>query len=169
MSLPLTLYTGCEAGSIILDPLHFPSYELVFFAVNNNPDPSVVLGGSHWSLVVWCRSQSTLRHYDTFAPCNRKASVRLMHAIQGYLGQEDITLTQMNCEIQENGYDCGIILLAATDLLCQRWLNSCGNENGEKTVMSWELQPDISSKRNGEEFRNSLLLLINRLRDSGNN
>jgi Ulp1 family protease len=117
---------------------------------------------------VWCRSQSTLRHYDTFAPCNHKASVRLMCTIQGYLGQEDITLTQMNCESQENGYDCGIILLAATDLLCERWLSSRGNENGENTVMSWELPLDISSKRNGEEFRNSLFLLINRIRDGSN-
>lgn len=73
----------------------------------------------------------------------------------------------MNCESQENGYDCGIILLAATALLCERWLSSSGNENGENTITSWELPLDISSRRNGEEFRSSLLTLINRLRDGG--
>lgn len=89
-----------------------------------------------------------------------------MDALQGYL-EKSITLRQMKCGGQENGYDCGIFLLAATEELCNRCLNSDTNKEEENGKISWDLPLDISRNEFSTRFRNSLLLLINQLRFNG--
>ncbi|XP_023322213.1 sentrin-specific protease 8 isoform X3 [Eurytemora carolleeae] len=78
---PEILLVGAEVGQIIklvdktevpgiLEPLGFSTKDLVLFPVNslNNPE---VAGGSHWSLLVYCKSGEKFYHFDSASSFNK--------------------------------------------------------------------------------------------------
>ncbi|CAG0884292.1 unnamed protein product [Cyprideis torosa] len=55
-----------EMAQAVTSDLRIPSdYDLVLVPVNDCTDPEVVLGGSHWSLLVWEKQTNTSYHLDS--------------------------------------------------------------------------------------------------------
>ena len=84
-------------------------YDWVMYPVNNDaPDGN---GGTHWSLLVYRKSDNKLLHFDPIKGLNKKHAVELMLKIQdeemidsdGYGPQ----FVEIPCEKQKNGSDCG--------------------------------------------------------------
>jgi sentrin-specific protease 8 len=44
--------------------------KFIFLAVNNNDDPSIAEGGSHWSLLAVSSQHGVALHYDSLNGCN---------------------------------------------------------------------------------------------------
>lgn len=112
-----------EAG-LILEPLEVNSKSLVLFAVNDNTDLEAAGGGSHWSLLVYFGGVDTFRHYDSSpGRGSRSAATRLHRAVQNVLvptGQECPLVHVSDMPHQENGYDCGVYVMAMADAICAR-------------------------------------------------
>ncbi|RWV79071.1 hypothetical protein GW17_00059857 [Ensete ventricosum] len=67
------------------DPLRLADRNLVLFPVNSNLDVTVAGGGSHWSLLVYCREAGEFVHHDSCRGVNRCHAERLFHAVGGFV------------------------------------------------------------------------------------
>ena len=107
---------------------------VVLFAVNDNPDVEAAGGGSHWSLLVYFCHACIFRHYDSSTGrASRTAAARLHRAVRDVLAPGGIECPLQHVQAmpqQENGYDCGIYVLAMTDALCD-WAERARQEGGE--------------------------------------
>jgi sentrin-specific protease 8 len=107
---------GPEGAAVVLQPLGFAAAQVVLFAVNNNPDVQQPEGGSHWSLLAYSAADCTFWHYDSAAGSNQQAARRVFQAA----APPGAKLVDQATPQQQNGYDCGIYVLAIARLLCQR-------------------------------------------------
>lgn len=141
---------GPEAGpAAVLEPLGFSAARLALFAVNDNPDVTEAFGGSHWSLLAYCAADDTFRHYDSLAGTNRRAAQRVFAAAK----RPESKLWEQATPQQENGYDCGMYVLALARLLCQR--HACDGEG-----MSWTVTLDALAPGDVAALRQEVLHLI---------
>lgn len=123
----LLISIGAEAAPIVLDPLHFTRRILVLFVINDKEEVTQLVGGNHWSLAVYSRSTNILYHYDSLHGMNKRSVRRLLEAINGYLPHET-SLVEQECPQQQNGYDCGVYVLAVAELLCKRYITAVKNQ-----------------------------------------
>jgi sentrin-specific protease 8 len=141
---------GPEAGpAAVLEPLGFGHAQLVLFAVNDNPDVTEAFGGSHWSLLAYCAADDTFRHYDSLSGTNRHAAQRVFNAAK----RPGSKLWEQATPQQQNGYDCGMYVLALARLLCQRHAQDGGG-------MSWTVTLDALAPGDVAALRHDLLHLI---------
>ncbi|KAG1668618.1 hypothetical protein FOA52_001487 [Chlamydomonas sp. UWO 241] len=144
--------------------------ELVLFAVNDNTSVEKA-GGSHWSLLLYCRSTSTFRHYDSLSTRgSRAAATKLYRSVGPTLGagRECPLVHVEGMPQQENGYDCGVYVLMVTDALCTaaqaQWSKACRTRSGvgmaldldgvERALETWLTPKAVSA------FRLTLLELV---------
>lgn len=146
---------GQSVAPIVLDPLGFSSKSLALFAVNNNPDASVVGGGSHWSLCVYTRADNTLRHFDSFGNTNEAASRALYAALEPALPPGS-RLLQAPCPCQQNGYDCGMAVLELARIMCERF--AAAQEGGNE--LSFEISREAVTAAALDDSRKELRALI---------
>ncbi|XP_041347488.1 sentrin-specific protease 8-like [Gigantopelta aegis] len=110
-----------EELSILLESLYLPVKQFVFLPVNDNPRDAA--GGSHWSLLVYVRSKQEFRHYDSSGNTNSAMAKNLAYKLQPFvhapLGR--MQFIEMDCPQQQNGYDCGLFVIAITEYLCKNF------------------------------------------------
>ncbi|KAK9914989.1 hypothetical protein WJX75_003382 [Coccomyxa subellipsoidea] len=82
----LLLHGDAMEMEAVLAPMKLKERELIVFACNDNPDPSVSSGGSHWSLLTFTKHNSTFRHYNSAAGMNEEAARALAKIAQKLLG-----------------------------------------------------------------------------------
>lgn len=103
--------------------------------MNDNPDVEAAGGGSHWSLLVYFCHACIFRHYDSSTGrASRTAAARLHRAVRDVLAPGGTPCPLQHVQAmpqQENGYDCGIYVLAMTDALCD-WAERARQEGGER-------------------------------------
>ncbi|CAG8448921.1 14317_t:CDS:2 [Acaulospora morrowiae] len=68
--------------SILVAP-QFTSAPVIFSVINNNPDVTVALGGSHWSLMVYVRDMNECLHYDSASGINTNAAKKVAKKLFG--------------------------------------------------------------------------------------
>lgn len=146
---------GPSVPPVILDPLGFSAKSLALFAVNNNSDVAIAGGGSHWSLCAYTRADNTLRHFDSHWGTNEGASRALYAALDPTL-PPGAALTQAPCPPQQNGYDCGMAVLALTRALCERFV-AAQDSSGE---LSFEVGPEAVAAAALDDLRTELRALI---------
>ncbi|KAJ8898250.1 hypothetical protein PR048_003610 [Dryococelus australis] len=134
---------------VFLEPLKATEKSFIFFAVNDCSNVESP-GGSHWSLLVFSKSENMFFHLDSMKWANEKEAKGLARNLATYLCkntpgsyQEVVTLQQ------ENGYDCGIHLVCNAEHLAR----FCAVD-GKIKDCGKVLQSAIG------EMRNSLLNLI---------
>lgn len=120
-------------ASLVLEPLGFQQKDLVFFALNNNTDVELASGGSHWSLLVAAKFNNTVVHYDSMNSSNRVQAQTLFTILKPML-PPGAKLVHQPTPQQANSCDCGLYVLAITELLLKRW-----------SMTSTELDFDVTS------------------------
>ena len=98
----------------------------------NNCDSKDAAGGSHWSLLVYCKRDKTCYHFDSSTGYNGSIASKFASNVMSYLLDKDEPAKQFiepDCPQQDNGYDCGIYVLCVTDVII-RYVIETGKVNG---------------------------------------
>lgn len=122
-----------------LQPLHLSQRKLIIFPINDNNDPSIAEGGSHWSLLAYERSANAFVHHDSScAKMNESHAQRVYRVVRPYVSKSsssDVSYIEFaNTPKQINGYDCGVYVMAFARAICT-WFpisSSAGKNTDEK-------------------------------------
>lgn len=115
-----------ETLKVFSEPLNLATKSLVIFPVNDNDDVTEAEAGSHWTLLVFYRTTNVFVHHDSSGGSNRVYSKRLYKSVVGFMGNSDSDIQYLEHESspqQENGFDCGLFVIAIARVLC-RWHTS---------------------------------------------
>ena len=146
----------------VIDPLDLPNKNLIVFTINDNDDVDVAEGGNHWSVLVYDREGNLFVHHDSLHGINRDHAKKLYNKAKKFIGEgNSVRFVERETPRQENGYDCGLYVVAIVDVIC-RWhgQRDVGCEGG----MWFE---DVMSQVNGKKvggMRRQILARINQLR-----
>ncbi|XP_071478414.1 sentrin-specific protease 8-like [Diadema antillarum] len=121
----IKLSQDAEVG-MFLEALDLPNKQLIFLAINDN-DSSASTGGSHWSLLVFWRSDYSFRHYDSCGSYNERAARDVARKLQPHIGPtgKKASFIHEQSPQQQNGYDCGLFVICTTEHLCRQSLQGC--------------------------------------------
>ncbi|XP_038068730.1 sentrin-specific protease 8-like [Patiria miniata] len=109
--------------AIFLDPLDLSSKDFVFLAVNDHHCQDSA-GGSHWSLLIFDRTDNKFSHYDSSGSMNQGSAMILCCKLHPFLkASGEITLVAEECPQQDNGYDCGLYVICVAEHLCQQMID----------------------------------------------
>jgi sentrin-specific protease 8 len=83
-------------------------------------------GGNHWSLVVYDRSTGKFNYYDSSRDYNYQAAIKTVAKIAHFIDPKypynqprSIELEKKTVPQQQNGYDCGVYVLAFSDAIAE--------------------------------------------------
>ena len=79
----------------------------VFYPVCNNNQVNRPGGGTHWSLLVYCKAKDVYYHHDPINPTNEMHAVELIHKISSADSRFSMSQKKVMPPQQKNGYDCG--------------------------------------------------------------
>jgi sentrin-specific protease 8 len=105
--------TSTEAR-MFLDPLNASSKQFIFMAVNDNNNLARA-GGSHWSLLVYSKSENTFFHYDSSGHSNWASASELKTIVKQVLHCSTAEFVNGESLQQNNSYDCGVHLLCTCE------------------------------------------------------
>ncbi|KAG5684291.1 hypothetical protein PVAND_013527 [Polypedilum vanderplanki] len=95
-----------EDARSILEPLNFRLKQYLFFPLNNNDDERV--GGTHWSLMVYSRSENSFYTFDSINKNINDAATKLYHVLKIVLFCPSAQHFCFPSLQQQNNFDCGI-------------------------------------------------------------
>ncbi|XP_068668311.1 NEDD8-specific protease 1 [Aristolochia californica] len=161
--------TNCPDLSSLKDfiePLKLPMRKLVIFTVNDNDDVGLAEGGNHWSLLAFDRNMNVFVHHDSIKGSNDRHAKKLYKAVARFMTINDAAsgprFTEGPTPQQENGYDCGLYVLAVAKVICE-WYESGCQGSGDR----WFTVLKVSVGRSAvSELRTEILGLIQGLTDS---
>lgn len=153
------LISLCPNDPQIISPLNLPSKTLILFPVNDNPDPTVAEGGTHWSLLVYNRESNEFVHHDSFSGLNSRCARRLREAVKGFVGWdgENARFVEARTPQQRNGFDCGLFVMAIARAVCE-W-----KERGMAEEENWFGAVEAMDAERVGRLRGEVLELITRL------
>lgn len=103
-----------EDASVVTAPLRLAERDLVLFAVNDNQQPAVANGGSHWTLL--SKRGTAFTHFDSLGrSANAEAALRIARTVGG----PKACVARAATPRQANGSDCGLHVCLAARLLCE--------------------------------------------------
>lgn len=106
----------------------------IFLPINDNHNPAVAEGGSHWSLLLISIVDNMAFHYDSLNSANRNDAAFATRQMEKLLGTGLQFLDLGDSPQQENGSDCGVfVCINMRHLLLRRLLQA---QRGEKVSMS---------------------------------
>ena len=119
---PAIVHLLCHAHHSDLDsvlPKQDMSKDLVFIPINDNDCEQV--GGTHWSLAVFHRKSMAFYYYDSLHNFNLKTAQESCKRLSQWICKGTMPMFyQVETPQQMNGYDCGVYVIAITELLCSR-------------------------------------------------
>ncbi|KAJ7557525.1 hypothetical protein O6H91_05G130400 [Diphasiastrum complanatum] len=126
-------------------PLKLRDRQLVLFAVNNNEDVEEAGGGSHWSLLAYDRRQNVFNHYDSMKGMNWRHADDFISIVKPFLGSKASAarLVEPSSPQQENGYDCGVYVMAIAQVLWDSYHENM--EAGKGTQLSDLLHNQVTA------------------------
>ncbi|XP_049802855.1 sentrin-specific protease 8-like [Schistocerca nitens] len=104
-----------EEINVFLDPLNAKEYKYIFLALN---DSGIVetTGGTHWSLLVYCKLEDTFFHFDSASGFNICHAKVLADGLSKYFSPiAKSVFIEVPSLQQINSYDCGVHLLCNVD------------------------------------------------------
>lgn len=114
--------------------------KVIFFAVNNNETAQA--GGTHWSLLVFSRTEDTFFNFDSLNCQNRGATLKMVEVLKKGLNCTSAVYYEHDCLQQTNGFDCGIHVLANTENIVEFFLDHHFVQRVPKAD-----RPSVSNKR----------------------
>ncbi|GAU99380.1 hypothetical protein RvY_10396 [Ramazzottius varieornatus] len=92
--------------------------------INNNSDVAEA-GGTHWSLLVYHRTNNTYYHLDSWNEHNRHHAHFTANQMEKVLNApERPNFESIEVPPQHNGYDCGMYVMCFSELLCHQYLSN---------------------------------------------
>ncbi|EGC36604.1 hypothetical protein DICPUDRAFT_87334 [Dictyostelium purpureum] len=96
----------------ILSQLKLESRELIFIPLNNNRNPEIIGGGSHWSLMVFVKKLNQFLYYDSMNRSNSQDALFVISKFKFLLTNSNKNLKEyINFQAtpqQINSHDCGL-------------------------------------------------------------
>ena len=104
---------------IFLDIIEAKDKDFIFFPLNDcNSRKSA--GGTHWSLMVFSKSEKICYYFDSSRGWNSSFAKEFSRGIMSYLLEKtNGRFAEMDCPQQENGYDCGLYVHCLTDIISE--------------------------------------------------
>ncbi|KAK6536085.1 hypothetical protein TWF281_000331 [Arthrobotrys megalospora] len=98
----------------------------IFLPINDNRDPNLPEGGSHWSLLVVSVNDRKAFHYDSLGGSNRRHAREVAAKVEEWMGYP-LNFQDLDDDTpqQGNSYDCGVhVCLNMRYLLVKRLLDT---------------------------------------------
>lgn len=115
-------------------PSEIGESQVIFCAVNDNIDFDDAQGGSHWSLLVCLRDLGVCHGVDSMEGANSTEMKRLSDQFGLMFNKKFQYREVKNVPQQNNGSDCGVIVIAITMVYISRILELQSDE-----IVNWEL------------------------------
>ncbi|XP_076637063.1 sentrin-specific protease 8 [Colletes latitarsis] len=142
--------------SILLDPANMLESKCIFFPLNNCNSRDTA-GGSHWSLLVYCKRDKTCYHFDSSKGYNNSIASKFAKHLMNFLldkNEPSKKFFESECPQQDNAYDCGIYVLCLTDIITENVIKT-----GRVDECDYSKAKDLVPTK-----RTQLLHLINELK-----
>lgn len=94
----------------IFNSLEIYSKDKILFVLNDRDDPSVV-GGCHWSLLVFESGKSRFEYYDSIRPAKVTVARQIVSVVGPLLAKEETSFVVVDCHQQRNSFDCGMYVI----------------------------------------------------------
>jgi len=151
-----------ESLGDFIEPLHLSDKALVMFPINDNDDVDRAEGGSHWSLVAYCRNANVFVHHDSCRGMNAAPAKKLYKAVAGYMGSSGSASEASfqectNSPMQDNGYDCGLYVTATARTICNWHAN---HKNADMNDLWFSAVKDQVTSSAVASMRGEILALI---------
>lgn len=148
-----------------IDSLRLPEREVVIFAINDNDDVDAAGGGHHWSLLVYYRKLNRFEHYDSMGGMNVEKAKEFVSTIKKFVGSDGASATfeEAWTPHQENGYDCGVYVMAIAQVLCQAYASGLVGFTECRALLKGKVTPSAVC-----QMRESVLNLILSLAEGQN-
>ena len=114
-----------EDPAMIFYGLDLMQFEFILIPINDNSDKMNALGGSHWSLLTYLCKEDVFIYYDSMKKRSnnlenaKKVAKKLRPLINDSPTSKVLENLLINADTpqQKNGYDCGVYVLAFTEIL----------------------------------------------------
>lgn len=121
-----------EDITVILDPLHLREKNILLIPINNakydstNKDSYKTVEGSHWSLLAYERQSHNYYYYDSLKNSSSASIAKLVcNRLSKYFDKtEEPSLFTIRGPMQNNSYDCGILMLHAVECILKNYRNA---------------------------------------------
>eukprot|EP00743_Colponemidia_sp_Colp-15_P010550 GILK01011632.1.p1 GENE.GILK01011632.1~~GILK01011632.1.p1 ORF type:complete len:225 (+),score=23.80 GILK01011632.1:53-727(+) len=115
-----------------LESLDLPAKDYVLMPLNDNCNPSLAAGGSHWSLLLYVRQQDAFFHFDSASSHNASVAAAVSKRFYPYLCDQCERDHRASCRNfttvvgpqQTNCYDCGMYTLACSEHVADQLVGS---------------------------------------------
>lgn len=140
-----------------LPPLKEASH--IFLPINDNPNPDVAEGGTHWSLLVVGVANRVAFHYDSLQDGNDAQARAITRRLEFLLGKRLGFYGLPDTPQQENSMDCGMhVCMTMHHLLVHRLLQASASQSVDMSMGTCNKRQDAS------QGRKEMLKLIEKLR-----
>ncbi|CAO3599699.1 unnamed protein product [Absidia cylindrospora] len=145
MSQLITYYPGTPTDLTSALPPHFDNRQFIFAIDNGTPETAN--NGTHWSLLVYSRPTNTFHHYDSLHSTNIKEAKHTAKRMTPLLGtRKSPHFKSSSTPQQENGADCGPMVISIMDCLIKQALASSNNSKTLKLDASSKVQPSNETR-----------------------
>ena len=100
----------------MIGDLNLDSKALIFIPVNDHQDVEKS-GGSHWSLLVFCRPTAICYYFDSSHGSNKKSAMEIFYKFKPLFKCEAAKVEEQPTPQQPNGYDCGVYVMSFTEYI----------------------------------------------------
>ncbi|KAI5810221.1 Ulp1 protease family protein [Peziza echinospora] len=138
-----------------LPPLREASH--LFLPINDNPNPAIAEGGSHWSLLVVGLQDRVAFHYDSMMDGNDRFAREVTKKLEVLLNRRMSFYSLPDTPQQDNSSDCGMhVCMTMKHLLLRRLLQAPASQNVDMSM--------AGKRQDATQGRKDMLKLIEKLR-----
>ncbi|XP_033309375.1 sentrin-specific protease 8-like [Bombus bifarius] len=132
---------------IFLDPHSITECKCMFFPLNNC-DKTDAAGGTHWSLLIFCKGDKTCYHFDSAKGSNAAIASKFAESVMDCVldkKEPNKKFVEVDSPQQSNSYDCGVYVLCLTDVIINHLsqnnrMDGCNYDQVKKLVLAKRAQ-----------------------------